>query len=95
MYIDDAALDPTTMELRSQEKPGRACTHHENTHISNHVELLLRKPASLQRRSGAGYAAISFGTSVERFLSIDAFSRTVVKTATASLCYGREAIVAA
>jgi hypothetical protein len=43
MCIDDTALDPTTMELRSQEKPGRACTHHKNTHISNHVELLVEK----------------------------------------------------
>jgi hypothetical protein len=43
MYIDDTALDPTAMELRSQEKPGRACTHHKNTHISNHVDLLVEK----------------------------------------------------
>ena len=36
--IDDTALDPPTMKLRRQEQPGRACTHHENSHISNHVE---------------------------------------------------------
>jgi hypothetical protein len=41
MCIDDATLDSTAMELRSQEQPGRACTHHENSYISNHVEAPL------------------------------------------------------
>ena len=45
--IDDTALDPTAMKLRSQEKPGRACTHHKNTHISNHVDLLVEKTGVL------------------------------------------------
>ena len=38
MGVDDAALDPAATKLRRQEQPGRACAHHENGHISNHVE---------------------------------------------------------
>jgi hypothetical protein len=46
MYIDDTAFDPTAMELRSQEKPDRACTTTRTLTSATMLTFLLRKPAS-------------------------------------------------
>ena len=54
MGVDDTALDPAAMQLRGQQQPGRACADHENSHISNHVELLVEK-------TGVTSEAIYFG----------------------------------
>ena len=48
MGIDDTALDTPATKLRSQEQPGRACTHDENSHLV-HIEP--------DRRSGSNSAS--------------------------------------